>query len=229
MRFWAPWSLIAVSACTTAALVSNTSTACVAQTGSAEIVGHNAAESEVCEFLGIAYASPPVGNLRFAPPVPGTVNGSFTADHYGFDCPQNTAAYFAYPNATEQYRDVYAAFVNQLNNTQSEDCLALNVWSKANISGVSAAKKPVLVFIHGGRFSGGTSNTPFYRGDLLANAQDVVVVTFNFRMNIFGTSFHEQDSIRTVSDHICCRIPRLARDHTKSGLPGPIHSRAMGS
>lgn len=44
----------------------------------------------------------------------------------------------------------------------------------------------MLVWIYGGRFSAGTSNTPSYNGEFMADAQDVVVVTFNFRMNIFG-------------------------------------------
>lgn len=109
----------------------------------------------------------------------------------GYDCPQTPSKYFAYPNATSQYPRVYANFVNSLNNTQSEDCLTLNVWSKpaasfrTDING-SAGLKPVLVWIYGGRFSAGTSNTPFYNGEFMADAQDVVVVTFNFRMNIFG-------------------------------------------
>lgn len=45
---------------------------------------------------------------------------------------------------------------------------------------------PVIVWIHGGRFSAGSSHTPFYQGGNLAGSRDVVVVTFNFRMNIFG-------------------------------------------
>lgn len=184
IHFWPSWMLIACLAWSTAALNSSSSTSCIAKTDLARVLGHNAGESEVCQYLGIPYAAPPVGNLRFAPPVPTNLNTSFRADQYGYDCPQNNAAYFAYPNATEQYADVYAAFVNQLNNTQSEDCLTLNIWSKVSDS---PQKKPVIVFVYGGRFSAGTSNTPFYRGDLLADAQDVVVVTFNFRMNIFGT------------------------------------------
>lgn len=109
----------------------------------------------------------------------------------GYDCPQTQSKYFAYPNATEQYGRVYANFVNSLNNTQSEDCLTLNIWSKPGDSlrtnvGGAAGLKPVLVWIYGGRFSAGTSNTPFYHGEFMADAQDVVVVTFNFRMNIFG-------------------------------------------
>lgn len=109
----------------------------------------------------------------------------------GFDCPQTASRYFAYPNATGQYARVYSNFVNSLNNTQSEDCLTLNVWSKpagnsTTDDGGDAGLKPVLVWIYGGRFSAGTSNTPFYHGEFMADAQEVVVVTFNFRMNIFG-------------------------------------------
>lgn len=182
------WLLLVVEwANLIAALINSNNTTCIARTALSNIVGHRTTDTKICEYLGIPYASPPLGQLRFAAPLPLSTtspNTSFIADHYGYDCPQNTAAYFAYPNATEQYKKVYAAFVNQLNNTQSEDCLTLNIWSKGDTS--STAQKPVIVFIYGGRFSAGTSHTPFYRGDLLADAEEVVVVTFNFRMNIFG-------------------------------------------
>ncbi|KAI0814467.1 alpha/beta-hydrolase [Xylaria sp. FL0064] len=157
---------------------------CVAQTAKAHINGHLSAPDSVCEYLGIPYASPPTGQLRFALPEKFDLEGSIDADHYGFDCPQTSSSTFAYPNATAQYQRIYANFVNQLNNTQSEDCLTLNVWSRASES--KRRLKPVIVWIHGGRFSSGSSHTPFYHGGNLADAQDVVVVTFNFRMNIFG-------------------------------------------
>ncbi|KAI1195236.1 alpha/beta-hydrolase [Nemania serpens] len=157
---------------------------CVAQTAKAHINGHPGVPDSVCEWLGIPYASPPTGQLRFAPPARFDLRGPIVADHYGFDCPQNPSSTFAYPNATSQYPEIYAGFVNQLNNTQSEDCLTLNVWSRAYKS--KPRLKPVIVWIHGGRFSAGSSHTPFYHGGNLARAQDVVVVTFNFRMNIFG-------------------------------------------
>ncbi|KAH7397157.1 Alpha/Beta hydrolase protein [Pyrenochaeta sp. MPI-SDFR-AT-0127] len=160
------------------------SSPCVASNSRTTFQGHSgSAQSDVCEWLGIPYASPPIGPLRFAPPVRSLIRGTFNADSYGYDCPQNQASFFAYPNATSQYRKIYANFVNQGNNTQSEDCLTLNVWAKP-----TKLAKPVIVWIHGGRYSAGTSNTPFYNGQHLANTQDVVVVTFNFRMNIFGFS-----------------------------------------
>ena len=69
--------------------------------------------------------------------------------------------------------------------------MTLNIWSKPAGSsrtdvGGDTGLKPVLMWIYGGRFSAGSSNTPFYHGEFTADAQDVVVVTFNFRMNIFG-------------------------------------------
>ncbi|KAH8160243.1 hypothetical protein CIB48_g7997 [Xylaria polymorpha] len=137
---------------------------CVAHTAQAHINGHSGVPNSVCEWLGIPYASPPTGQLRFASPTKLHLKGPIDADHY--------------------YLGIYANFVNQLNNTQSEDCLTLNVWSRPYKS--QRRLKPVLVWIHGGRFSAGSSHTPFYHGGNLASAQDVVVVTFNFRMNIFG-------------------------------------------
>lgn len=190
--------------------------ACLARTTRDQIKGHSSTKAtSVCEWLGIPYAQAPVGELRFAPPVTALVprtNTTFLADTYvghrlyiggfflvcsltyltlqGYDCPQSPSKYFAYPNATKQYTRVYANFVNQLNNTQSEDCLKLNIWSKPSeglkVTNTTTALKPVLVWIHGGRFSGGSSNTPYFDGEFLADAQDIVVVTFNFRMNIFG-------------------------------------------
>lgn len=192
---------VALQVCAAAAYATPDYNNCVARTDDGrDFLGHH--QNSVCEWLGIPYAQAPVRDLRFAPPVkPLSSNGTLKADKYvsryvtlntgthltnvstkGYDCPQTQSRYFAYPNATDQYARVYANFVNSLNNTQSEDCLTLNVWSKPAVSGL----KPVLVWIYGGRFSAGTSNTPFYHGGLLADAQDVVVVTFNFRMNIFG-------------------------------------------
>lgn len=105
----------------------------------------------------------------------------------GADCPQNPATVFAYPNATSQYSQVFSSFVSTTatNNSQSEDCLKLNIWIRAELL-QAGGYHPVLIWIHGGRYSSGTSHTPFYDGANFAAAQDAVFVTFNFRMNIFG-------------------------------------------
>lgn len=65
----------------------------------------------------------------------------------------------------------------------SEDCLHLNVWTPALRDG---GKRPVLVYIHGGAFSTGSGSDPLYDGTHLSRRGDVVVVTLNHRLNLFG-------------------------------------------
>lgn len=105
-----------------------------------------------------------------------------------------------YPESTPQQTRVLANFAGQLNHTQSEDCLTLNVWSKLG----GRRSKPVFVYFYGGSectlqnetiiitehgyqgWSLGESNTPFYKGKRFADHEDVVVVTLNYRLSIFG-------------------------------------------
>ncbi|KAL9020023.1 MAG: hypothetical protein Q9185_002711 [Variospora sp. 1 TL-2023] len=89
-----------------------------------------------------------------------------------------------YPGATDQFGKIAAAFGGSVDTNRSEDCLTLNIWTK-NTKG---KPKPVIVFFYGGRYSIGSSNTPFYDGQYLTDSQDVVVVTLNFRINVFGFS-----------------------------------------
>lgn len=65
---------------------------------------------------------------------------------------------------------------------QSEDCLFLNVWTP----GLDAARRPVMVYVHGGAYSTGSGSSPLYDGARLARRRDVVVVTLNHRLNLFG-------------------------------------------
>ncbi|KAI1874145.1 uncharacterized protein JN550_002724 [Neoarthrinium moseri] len=159
---------------------------CVVNTPNGRIIGHRSSiRPEVCEFLGIPYAAAPVGSLRFAAPEAQILEGDFVADTWGADCPQNPSALFAYPNATIQYDKVLTSFVSTTStiHSQSEDCLKLNIWIKAD---ALHANHPTLMWIHGGRHASGTSNTLFYNGANFVAAENAVFVTFNFRMNIFG-------------------------------------------
>jgi para-nitrobenzyl esterase len=73
--------------------------------------------------------------------------------------------------------------------TLSEDCLFLNVWTpaKAGKTGLAdGAKRPVMFYIHGGAYNGGSGGSPWYDGTKLAKRGDVVVVTVNHRLNAFG-------------------------------------------
>lgn len=116
------------------------------------------------EFLGIPYAQPPVGDLRFAAPVPAS------------SIPHNTV-YNATNWAPFCVQDQLAAGI-----PQSEDCLYLNVFTPRYVK--NARKLPVMVFIHGGRLL--TGDTKMFEGDILAEQGEVIVVTMAYRLNIFG-------------------------------------------
>ena len=116
-------------------------------------------------FLGIPYAKPPVGALRFMPPQPAEDwKGVRKATEFGPSCVQNTSALSAM-------------------GAQDEDCLTLNVYTPAKDK-----KHAVMVWIHGGAFvSGGSSQ---YDGTKLASEKDVVVVTLNYRLGVLGFLAH---------------------------------------
>lgn len=119
-------------------------------------------------FLGIPYAEPPTGNLRFkAPLAVKPWQGTFSAYEFGAFCPQ---AYDAVV-VDDPHED--------LNN---EDCLTLNIWKPS----AGREKRAVMVFIHGGGFVGGSSKETLYNGGVLAKNGDVVVVTLNYRVGMLG-------------------------------------------
>ena len=133
-------------------------------------------------FLGIPYAKPPVGELRFKKPVPITQ----------YSEPINAVKW---PNPCLQSPVVLQSAAKQLiNNTNfSEDCLYLNIWSPVNGQIEVPELKPVLFFIHGGGFYSGASNTDQSDGEILAAKGDVVVVTFNYRLGWFGFLYSGTD------------------------------------
>src|SRR5438132_925558 len=122
----------------------------------------------ICDFRGIPYAAPPVGELRFRPPQPVEPwTGVRDATRFGPMAPQNMGAMEQMFGAPPQPMD--------------EDCLTLNVWTPACDDG----KRPVMVWIHGGAFLFGTGATPWYDGRSFAR-DDVVLVTINYRLGAFG-------------------------------------------
>lgn len=116
--------------------------------------GHLAAshDSSVAEFLGIPYAEPPLGDLRFAAPGSIARNGTFEASEFGFGCPAFSSPPASYPGMTPQAQDIMASFASVRGATgpQGEDCLTLNIWTKGNGGSEDAPGKPVVIFIHGG-------------------------------------------------------------------------------
>ncbi|KXX77198.1 Cholinesterase [Madurella mycetomatis] len=155
-------------------------------TSNGPVTGHIAPETScVREYLGIPYAKPPVGELRFAAPQPIDRQSTYVAANFGADCPLTPSKPVDYPGFNPQSQRVIKYFASGAGTPQDEDCLTLNIWSKATAK-AAAAKKPVVVYFYGGRFTIGNTNTPFYNGKYLAEAQDLVVVTVNYRVNIFG-------------------------------------------
>ncbi|KAB8235658.1 Alpha/Beta hydrolase protein [Aspergillus alliaceus] len=158
----------------------------VAHTSNGDIVGHSSpVHPEVTEYLGIPYAAPPVGELRFEPPQAYHGRPRYVASRYVcFDCPYTAMSTINYPHKTPQFNRIMNAFTSMNNNnSHSEDCLTLNVWNKY---GRASTLKPVLVHFHGGRWTSGTTNTPYYDGANLASTEDIIVVTATYRMNVFG-------------------------------------------
>jgi hypothetical protein len=120
-------------------------------TSNGAVTGHVAPETScVLEYLGVPYAKPPVGELRFEAPQPIDRQGPYTAANFGFDCPLTPSKPVDYPGFTPQAQRIIDYFASGSGNPQDEDCLTLNIWSKATVK-ATVEKKPVLVFFYGGR------------------------------------------------------------------------------
>lgn len=125
----------------------------------------------VASYKGIPFAAPPVGDLRWRPPQPvAKWTGVRQAAEYGADCMQGRFGPPPAPGGPPA-------------SVPSEDCLFLNVWSPA--SAARGAKLPVMVWIYGGGFVGGSSSSPNTSGTQFAK-QGVVLVAANYRVGRFG-------------------------------------------
>jgi para-nitrobenzyl esterase len=138
------------------------------RTRAGQVRGHQRDVSGVLAFKGIPYATPPVRLLRWrAPQPPAAWNGVRDALAFGAGC-------------------LSALENDHRPGPRSEDCLYLNVWTAAR---QADEKRPVMVWIHGGGFQFGSSANPATDGGPLA-ARGVVVVSFNYRLGIFGFFAH---------------------------------------
>lgn len=131
-------------------------------------------------FLGIPFAAPPVGERRWLPPEPlQPWSGVKETMAFGPAAPQIIAP----PNSQNPLQTGFN--VDTSLGTQpaaNEDCLYLNVWTP----GLDNVRRPVMFWIHGGGFTGGSGSSPMYDGGVFAGRDDVVVVTINYRVNVFG-------------------------------------------
>ena len=158
------------------------------QTSSGHIKGHSLEQyPDVEEFLGIPFAKSPVGDLRFAAPQKYESTQEFVADKYGYSCIQLPATVNS--SQPENWQNI-ARSQSQYTNHMSEDCLNLNVWVSKNgdDSCPGSSLKPVLMYFFGGGFHSGSGNDEHYNGAAFAQEQDIILVTFNYRLGIFGFS-----------------------------------------
>ncbi|KAK9489388.1 alpha/beta-hydrolase [Lipomyces doorenjongii] len=134
------------------------------------LVGLNLHDFGQHAFLGIPFAEPPDGNLRFRHPRPYDSNWNIrNATEYGYSCPG------------------YAQFSQ--NRTMKEDCLTINVVKPDFIK--EGDDVPVLVWIYGGGYNGGSSADPTYNLSYIVNSsvaidKPIIAVSFNYRLSVFG-------------------------------------------
>lgn len=161
----------------------------VAETGDTIVVSTNAGKvrgrvtGNVASFLGVPYGRD-TRLTRFQPAF-GALPWQGVRDCFahGDRAPQLGGRRASRANANGVRPDTY--FLPPDEGAESEDCLHLNVWTPALKSPVKPTR-PVLVYIHGGAFNGGTVNSVLYDGTRLCKRGDVVVVTVNHRLNAFG-------------------------------------------
>jgi para-nitrobenzyl esterase len=131
-------------------------------------------DGPVRAFLGIPYAAPPLGDLRWKAPQPvAQWKETRKTTEFTSRCMQGNA----FPDMI--FRD----------SGSSEDCLYLNVWTATKDA---KAKLPVMVWIYGGGFVAGATSEPRQDGTILARDHNVVVVSMNYRLGVFGFFVHPE-------------------------------------
>jgi para-nitrobenzyl esterase len=164
-----PTVLVAfIAACLFAVPTLHGADAARVMTAAGPVVGTS--DHGMVSFKGIPYAKPPVGALRWRAPQPAdTWTADRDATKFGAACPQTDA---------QEMADGKTA-------AMSEDCLTLNVFAPAHVT----SPAPVMVFIHGGGNTGGSSMRRYYGGDAFAR-DGVVLVTINYRLGSLGFFEH---------------------------------------
>ena len=142
------------------------------------IEGNYDTKTDVQKYFGIPFAKPPVGELRWKAPQ--------AVDNWNYV--KETKKFSARPIQAIVFGDM-----NSRSNGLSEDCLYLNVWTPAKRN---TKNLPVLVYFYGGGNYAGDASEPRYDGESMAK-KGIVVITCNYRLNIFGFFVHPELSAET--------------------------------
>lgn len=165
----------------------------VVETASGKVQGQ--IDGGVKVFKGIPYGASTAGAGRFrAPKAPAPWAGVKETIAFGPPSPQGRPSNLPAPPPPPPGSPP-PLINNAPTGAQSEDCLVLNVWTKD-----LNAKRPVMVWLHGGGFSTGSGSSAWYDGVNLATKQDVVVVTINHRLNVFGYLYLDDISKGAYTD-----------------------------
>ncbi len=143
------------------------------------VSGKTSDDGKIKTFLGVPFAAPPVGDLRWKAPQPVP---AWTGVKQCITPPPS--AMQAPPKPFMMWSKEFMAPEQPL----GEDCLYLNIWSGADNSD---EKRPVMVWIHGGAFTGGSGTVPLYDGDEMAR-KGVIFITINYRLGVFGFLAHPE-------------------------------------
>jgi len=159
------------------------------------VAGTASGQPTVRVFKGIPFAAPPLGENRWKAPQPvAKWDGVRKADAFGAPCAAGAGGGrgggggrgAAAPGAAAQAAPAPAAPPRE--PARAEDCLYLNVWTSANSPN---DRRPVMVWIYGGGFTGGSGGLAWYDGENLA-AKGPVIVTFNYRLGSLGFFSHPE-------------------------------------
>ncbi|WP_428484982.1 carboxylesterase/lipase family protein [Rhodopila sp.] len=147
----------------------------IVETTAGKVLG--VVDEQIVSFRTIPYAAATSGMNRFLPPCPPAAwSGLRDCTSFTGHSPQAGLAPVPIPDLADFSGAPDAS-------PETEDCLTVNIWTPA---ADPAARRPVMVWFHGGAFAYGNANAPRLRGTRLARRNDVVVVSVNQRLNIFG-------------------------------------------
>ena len=148
-----------------------------------KVRGQETSTKGISSFLGIPYAKPAEGNLRWRAPEPAEPwNGVRICDDFGYSCWQRDNTNSPFFKKMQEENPVPPRPLRM-----SEDCLSLNVWTPA---ASKDEKLPVMVWFYGGGLQGGTADDITFDGEGLCG-YGVILVTANYRTGVFGYFGHE--------------------------------------